>query len=55
MCVALMPTFVVADETSTPAEFRELAELCVGRWAGDITFIADWPGEKLGRGSEVLA
>jgi hypothetical protein len=46
---------VRAEETSTPEDFRQLAELCVGRWAGKIKFIADWPGQKLGRGAEVLA
>ena len=54
-CLALLPTVVRAEETSTAEEFRQLAELCVGRWSGTIKFIADWPGQKLGRGSEVLA
>jgi hypothetical protein len=57
-CLALfplLPTVVRAEQKSTPEEFRQLAELCVGRWAGKIKFIADWPGEKLGRGAEVLA
>lgn len=55
ICLALSPTLTVADETSTPEEFRELAQLCVGRWAGEIKLIADWSGQKLGRGAEVLA
>jgi hypothetical protein len=54
-CLALLAAVVRAEETATPEEFRQLAELCVGRWAGKIRFIADWPGQELGRGAEVLA
>ena len=41
-------------ETSTPEEFRQLGDLTVGRWVGDIKFIADWPGQDLGKGKRVV-
>jgi hypothetical protein len=41
-------------ETSTFEEFQEMGELAVGRWVGDIKFIADWPGEDLGKGDRVV-
>jgi hypothetical protein len=46
---------VMADESSTRKDFQEFGELCVGRWAGEITLIADWPGEKNKKGSKVTA
>ena len=42
-------------ETSTPEEFRELGELMVGRWVGDVKYVADWPGQEQGRGKSVVA
>ena len=41
-------------ETSTPEELRQLGDLAVGRWVGDIKFIADWPGQDLGKGERVV-
>jgi hypothetical protein len=40
-------------QTSTPAEYKELGELMVGRWASQITLIADWPEFSLKQGDEV--
>jgi hypothetical protein len=41
-------------ETSTFEEFQDLGKLVVGRWVGDIKFIADWPGQDLGKGDRVV-
>lgn len=42
------------DPESTPDEFREFGKLLVGRWAGDITLIADWPGQEKKQGEEIV-
>jgi hypothetical protein len=41
-------------ETATLQEFKEFGKLAVGRWVGDIKFIADWPGEDLGKGDRIV-
>ena len=42
------------DMTSTPEEFQEFGNLLVGRWSGDITLIADWPGMKKKAGEKFI-
>ena len=29
---------------TTPKDFQEYGELMAGRWIGDVTLVADWPG-----------
>jgi hypothetical protein len=55
--VLALSSVVMADhhENATREDFMALGELQVGRWVGDITFIADWPGEDLGKGGKVVA
>ncbi|MCS7471583.1 hypothetical protein NZK35_33460 [Stieleria sp. ICT_E10.1] len=55
--VLSLSTVAVAEhhETATREDFVALGKLQVGRWVGDITFIADWPGEELGKGDKVVA
>ncbi len=40
-------------QETTFAEFKEFGNLMVGRWVGDITFIADWPGQTKRQGDKV--
>ena len=48
-----LATSVVAEETS-PADFEKYCDAMEGRWRGDVTFVADWPG--LGkRGEKTVA
>lgn len=42
------------QETMTLEEFQEFGELVMGRWVVDIKFVADWPGEDLGRGDRLV-
>ena len=42
------------DMTSTPEEFQEFGNLMVGRWSGDVTLIADWPGMKKKAGEKLI-
>lgn len=42
------------EMTSTPEEFQEFGSLVVGRWSGDITLIADWPGMKKKAGEKLI-
>jgi hypothetical protein len=39
-----MSTSVLIGQTSTRAEFEEYCKAMEGRWVGDVTWIADWPG-----------
>ncbi len=41
--------------TSTREEFEEFGNLLAGRWMGDITLIADWPGEVKKQGDKITA
>jgi hypothetical protein len=43
-----------SDMHSTPQDFQELGKLMVGRWSGDITLIADWPGMKKKAGEKLI-
>ena len=40
------------NETSTKEEFEEFCSLMVGRWVVEGKLIADWPGQKKGKGAE---
>jgi hypothetical protein len=53
--LACASSALAADrETSTPQEFQEWGDLVVGRWVGDIKYVADWPGQEQGRGKTVV-
>jgi hypothetical protein len=43
-----------ADMTSTPEQFQECGKLVIGRWSGDVTLIADWPGMKKKAGEKLI-
>ena len=43
-----------ADMTSTPEQFQEFGKLVIGRWSGDVTLIADWPGMKKKAGEKLI-
>jgi hypothetical protein len=43
-----------SDMNSTPQDFQEFGKLMVGRWSGDITLIADWPGMKKKAGEKLI-
>lgn len=43
------PTFA---QTSTREDFQEFCETWRGRWAGEVTWVADWPG--LGKRGETV-
>ena len=32
-------------QTATRADFNDFAKACVGRWVGQVTWVADWPGQ----------
>ena len=53
--LAVSMAAVQGDMTSTPEEFQEFGELNVGRWSGDVTLIADWPGMKKKAGEKLIA
>ncbi len=40
-------------QTSTPKQFSELGDLLAGRWASQITLIADWPEFSKKQGEKV--
>ena len=53
MTVSLFAFEVIGQESSR-ADFKEHCDAFVGRWVGDVTWVADWPG--LGkRGEKVTA
>ena len=39
-----LTTSVLLGQTSSRAEFEEYCKAMEGRWVGDVTWIADWPG-----------
>ena len=39
-----MSTSALIGQTSSRAEFEEYCKTWEGRWIGDVTWIADWPG-----------
>ncbi len=47
------------DDSVEPAQgaeaLREFGDLLVGRWVGDVTFIADWPGQVVRLDGKVIA
>lgn len=43
LLVAILASNVFAQE-STREDFREFCEAIQGRWVGDVTWVADWPG-----------
>jgi hypothetical protein len=43
-----------SDMSSTPQDFQEFGNLMVGRWSGNITLIADWPGMKKKAGEKLI-
>jgi hypothetical protein len=52
VCVAIMAVALAAEPAETP--LNDLGGILQGRWIGDVTLIADWPG--LGkRGEKVVA
>ena len=51
IAISVSPAFA---QTSTPADFEDFCQLIVGRWVGDVTWIADWPGFGK-RGDKVTA
>ncbi|TWU39306.1 hypothetical protein [Novipirellula artificiosorum] len=62
MTYRLLPLCVVAfsltalpahAQTSTPEQFSELGNQLVGRWASQITLIADWPEFSKKQGEKV--
>lgn len=53
--IAVSLTVGQTDITSTAEEFQEFGHLNVGRWSGDITLIADWPGMKKKAGDKLIA
>jgi len=53
LLVALFAAPMFAQE-STREDFRELCQLVQGRWVGDVTWVADWPGFGK-RGEKVTA
>lgn len=55
LVVFFIATPVYADhhEEATPESYQRLGKLMVGRWKSDIKFIADWEGEKEGKGDVV--
>ena len=48
-----VPTLTAQEQTSSFEEFQELGERLVGRWAVDVTLIADWPGETKKQGDKL--
>ena len=40
----LLSISALLGQTSTSAEFEEYCKAWEGRWVGDVTWIADWPG-----------
>lgn len=54
LLVAVPLVFSSTDTTSTREEFQELGNLVQGRWIGDITLIADWPGLNRKQGEKVI-
>lgn len=53
---ACLCSSVFADEhkTTTKEEFKEWCDAWKGRWVGEVTFVADWPGLRK-RGENVTA
>lgn len=42
-----------AQEDSSFDDFKQFGKLLTGRWAGDITLIADWPGQQKKQGDKI--
>lgn len=55
--VCFLTSGVLADhhESATAEDFALMGKMHQGRWVGDVKFIADWPGETLGEGSNVVS
>lgn len=51
MFLAALPAFA---QQATREDFKEYCQAMVGRWVGDVTWIADWPGVGK-RGDKVTA
>lgn len=45
----------VAGTPTSYAHMREYGELLAGRWVGDITLIADWPGLSKKKGEKIVS
>lgn len=41
------------EPKSSFEDFKQFGELVSGRWAGDITLIADWPGQEKKQGEKI--
>lgn len=55
---AVSPVAADQHKTTTKADFKEWCDAWAGRWVGDVTWVADWPGlgkkgEKVTAYSEV--
>ena len=53
--VTIDARFERVGSPSTPEEFHEFASLMSGRWSGDVTLIADWPGQNKKAGEKIIA
>ena len=49
-----LPTSNAQDMTSTAEQCEKFVNKMAGRWSGEITLIADWPGLKKKRGEKLV-
>lgn len=53
--VTIKGKFERLGKTATVEDFKEFGSLMVGRWSGDVTLIADWPGQKKKVGDKIIS
>ena len=44
LLLALLTVLPAFSQQSTREDFKEYCQAMVGRWVGDVTWVADWPG-----------
>jgi hypothetical protein len=54
LTTAAMVLAMAVGQNSTAEDFREFGDLMTGRWSGDVTLIADWPGLKKKAGEKLV-
>ena len=54
LLLAALSALPAMAQQTTRADFNELAKALAGRWVGQVTFVADWPGQGK-KGDKVTA